>query len=350
MININDPQFVSIVIPCRNEERFIRACLDSIIANDYPKDRLEVLVVDGMSEDRTREIIKRYAAKHPFIMLLDNPRKITPCALNTGIQHAKGEIIMRMDAHATYEKDYISKCVKYLSEYNADNVGGTMITLSQKDTFIGRSIVKALTSRFGVGNSEFRTGVSQHKETDTVFGGCYRREIFDKIGYFNENLASSQDMEFNLRLKKAGGKILLCPDIISYYYARSDFRSFCKNNFRNGVWAVYPMKFTKYIPVRLRHFIPLIFVAGLFGSLVLSFFISIFIFLFLAIVLAYSLTGFYFSSKITIQEKNIKYFFVLPIIFATLHLSYGLGSVVGLLKVLVSKNFWMMRFKRSHSV
>lgn len=331
---------ISIIIPCRNEEKFIEKCLDSIISQGYPKDKLEVLVVDGMSEDGTKIIVNEYSQKYPFVKLLDNPKKITPCALNIGIKNAKGEIIIRMDTHATYQNDYISKCVKYLYEYNADNVGGTMVTLPQSDTFIGRSIVKALTSRFGVGNSDFRTGVSQPKETDTVFGGCYRREVFEKIGYFNENLSSSQDMEFNIRLKKSGGKIMLFPDIVSYYYTRSDFQSFCKNNFRNGIWAIYPMKFVNHMPVRLRHLIPLFFVSGLLGSFILSLFFYIFGYLFLAVAGSYFLANCYFSAKITTSEKNWRYFFVLIFTFAVLHLSYGFGSFFGLMKCLVSKQFW----------
>ena len=332
MLNI---PFVSVIIPCRNEEKFIGKCLNSIIAQDYQKENLEVLVVDGMSNDKTKEIVEQYSQKYPFIKLVINEKKITPCALNLGIKNAKGEIIMRMDAHATYEKNYISKCVKYLYEYNADNVGGIMITLPQNDTFIGKAIVKTLTSRFGVGNSDFRTGTTQPKETDTVFGGCYKKSVFEKVGLFNENLASSQDMEFNIRLKKSGGKIMLFPDIISYYYARSDFLSFCKNNFRNGIWAVYPMKFVKYMPVRLRHLIPLFFVSGLFGSLILSVFISLFFYLFLLIVFSYLLTNLYFSVKIAFQEKDFKYFLIMPVLFSALHVCYGLGSVWGFLRILM---------------
>jgi len=337
---------VSIVIPCWNEEKFIGKCLDSIIAQDYPKDKLEILVVDGMSEDGTKGTIKEFTQKYSFIKILDNPKKITPCALNIGIKNAKGDIIIRMDAHAKYEKDYISKCVKYLYEYNADDVGGIMITLPQQNTFIGKAIVNVLTSRFGVGNSDFRTGVSQPKETDTVFGGCYRREVFGKISYFNENLVSSQDMEFNIRLKKMGGKIMLFPDIVSHYYTRSDFQSFCKNNFRNGIWAVYPMKFVKHMPVRIRHLIPLMFVSSLVGSLILSFFIPMFFFLFLAVILSYLLTDFYFSSKIAISERDWRYLLIMPFMFFSLHSCYGLGSIVGLVNVLFSKNFWLIQIKR----
>jgi len=341
---MTNTQIVSIIIPCRNEEKFIAKCLDSIINNDYPKENLEVLVIDGMSEDKTRQIVQEYEHKYPFIKLLDNPKKVTPIAFNIGIQHAEGEIIAIMCAHAIYEKDYISKCVKYLDEYKADNVGGTMITIPRENTFIGRAIVSALSHRFGVGGSVFRTGSKEPRWVDTVFGGCYKREVFDRIGLFNENLVSTQDMEFNQRLKKAGGKILLHPEIVSNYYARSDFKSFCKHNFRNGIWAIYPLKFVDHIPVSWRHFIPLVFVSGLIGSAVLSAFFHFFLWLLLFIAGSYTLANIYFSFKITTKEKDFRYLFVMPIIFASLHIVYGLGSLWGLLRVVFSLRFWKNRF------
>jgi len=329
-----DKPLCSVVIPVRNEEKFIVKCLDSIINIDYPKEMLEVLVVDGMSIDGTRNIIRDYIQQYSFIKLLDNTKKITPIAFNIGIQQAKGKIIAIMSAHATYEKDYISKCVKYLGEYKADNVGGIMITIPRDNTFVGRAIVSALSNRFGVGGSVFRTGSKEPRWVDTVFGGCYKREVFDRIGLFNENLVNTQDMEFNMRLKKAGGKILLHPDIVSYYYARSDFKSFCKHNFRNGIWAIYPLKFVDHIPVSWRHFIPLVFVSGLIGSAVLSAISHVFLWLLLFIAGSYALANIYFSFKITTKEKDFRYFFIMPIIFATLHIGYGLGSLWGAIKLL----------------
>jgi glycosyltransferase involved in cell wall biosynthesis len=339
---MDKPEFVSILIPCLNEEKFIAKCLDSIIANDYPKNCIEVLIIDGMSKDKTRQILNDYIQNYEFIKILDNPKKITPVALNIGIKHAKGKIIMWMCAHATYEKDYISKCVKYLYEYKADNVGGKMVTLPKSDTFIGRAIVLALSHKFGVGGAVFRTGSKDPKWVDTVFCGCYRREIFDKIGLYNEALSSTQDMEFNIRLKKAGGKILLHPEIVSYYYTRSDLKSFNKNNFRNGVWITYPMKFASQ-PVRFRHLVPLMFVLSLMGSLVLTFFLHFFLWIFLFIIGSHLLVNAYFSIRIALKE-NLKYLFIMPLIFAMLHVVYGLGSLWGLLKAVSSAQFWKNRF------
>jgi len=334
-IEKNNIHIVSIIIPCRNEKNFIGICLDSVICQDYPKKNMEVLVIDGMSEDGTREIVRDYIHKYSYIKLVDNPKKITPIAFNTGIKNAKGEVIVIIGAHSTYEKNYISKCVNYLYKYEVDNVGGTMVTLPRVNNLIGRSIANVLMSRFGVGNSDFRTGTKEPKYTDTVFGGCYRKEIFEKIGCFNEYLQSSQDMEFNRRLKKAGGKILLVPDIVSYYYTRSDFISFCKNNFRNGVWAVYPLKFTDNLPVSIRHLIPLVFVLSLLGSALLSFLIPVFLWLFLCIVISYFTTNIYFSSKIFLKEKDLRYLIIEPFIFTSLHVFYGLGSIWGGFKLLM---------------
>lgn len=352
--------FVSIIIPCRNEEKFIEKCLDSIITNDYPKNKLEILVVDGMSEDGTKEIIEECARKHSFIRLLDNPRKITPCALNIGIKKAKGEFIIWMSAHNFYEEKYISKCIDAINKYNADNVGGRIIALPRHNTLIGKSIVFGISHLFGVGNSYFRMFSKKPKWVDTVFGSCYKKEVFSKVGFFNEDLIRGQDMEFSLRLKKAGMKILLVPDIVSYYYARSDFKSFCKHNWRNGVWAILPFKYTNIMPVSLRHLVPLIFVLSLIGTLglwsllslvgssgFLGLLSSLCLWLFFLIVGVYLLTNIYFSSKITLKEKNFKYLLIMPIVFATLHIGYGLGSVFGVVKVLVSKEFWKMRVVRS---
>jgi len=326
--------FVSVIIPCRNEEKFIGNCLDSVIKQDYPREKLEVLVMDGMSEDGTGMAIKEYSSKYPFIKRLENRQKITPSALNKGIKHANGEIIIRMDSHAVYQKDYISKCVAYLDEYKADNVGGAMITLPRENTFIGKAIISALSSPFGVGNSTFRTGSNEPKWVDTVFGGCYRKEVFEKIGFFNEKLVFSQDMEFNRRLTKAGGKILFHPDIVSYYYARSDFKSFCRHNFNNGVWAIYPLKFVKGLPVSLRHLVPLIFVSSLLLSAALSSFLKIFLWLFLFILGVYLATNIYFSFKISKKESDFRYLIVMPVMFTVLHFAYGMGSLWGALKLL----------------
>jgi len=339
LLNSINP-LVTIIIPCRNEEKFIGGCLDSIIANDYPKERLEVLAIDGMSEDGSQAVIESYSKTYPWIRLIKNPKKITPIALNKGILDSKGELILWMSAHNRYEKDYISRSVESLNKYGADNVGGIMTTLPRIDNFTGRAIAASLSHRFGVGNSYFRVMPKEPKWVDTVFGGCYRREVFDRVGLFNENLVRGQDMEFNLRLKKAGGKTLLVPDIVSYYYARSDLKSFWKHNWVNGVWAILPFLYSPIMPVSWRHLVPLVFVIGLLGSVLLGFAWAPFFYLFLIILGSYGLANLGASFQIALEKRNLKYFVVMPFVFGALHFSYGLGSLYGFLRVLSSRLLW----------
>jgi len=316
---------ISIIIPCLNEEKFISRCLDSLVDNDFPKENLEVLVIDGISEDKTRKIVKSYTKTYSFIKLLENPRKIKPIALNIGVKSSQGGCILIMDAHSIYQKDYVSKCICYLENYNADNVGGVIKTVPSRNALMAKAVAFCLSSFFGAGSSYFRTGSEKPRWVDTVFGGCYKREVFDKIGLFNENLIRSQDMEFNLRLKRAGGRILLAPDIVSYYYPKDNLKDFFLHNIKDGIWAVLPLKFVK-IPLKLRHYIPLIFVLTLPLSIwPLTLPLSIW---------PYILVSFYFSLRIAFQQKDWRYFFVMPIVFAARHIGYGLGSIWGLIRLI----------------
>jgi len=340
---------VSAIVLCRNEEKFIGKCLDSIIANDYPKEKLEILVVDGMSEDRTREIVEKYRKEHLFIRLINNSKKLTPFAFNEGIRNSNGELVMIMSAHATYGTDYIKKCVSASHKYSAENVVGIWKILPRGDGFIDKAIVLALSSSFGVGNAKYRTGSDKKKEAeyvDTGAYGCYKKSVFENVGLFNENLSRGQDMEFNLRLKMAGGKTILVPDAVVYYSARTDFKSFYKHNFRNGIWAIIPFKYSTTLPVSFRHLVPLAFVSSLIISGILSLFLPIFIWPFLFIICSYTLCNIYFSTVIAAKKKGIKYFFTMPVIYSSLHITYGLGSLWGLLKAVISKQFWKNRFSK----
>lgn len=335
--------FVSVIIPCLNEEDYIGDCLDSIINNNYPLERLEILVVDGLSGDNTRSIVREYAEKYLEIKLLDNPKKITPVAFNKGIQRSKGEVIILVGAHAKYPKDYISMCVEHLRETGADNVGGVLEVETREGDLFGRALAAALRSPFYAGNAKFRTGkLKQPQEVDTVFGGCYSREVFDEIGFFNEDLVHSQDIEFNKRLKKNGGKILLCPDIKAKYFVRSSFISFIRWTITNGVWAIYPLKFTDHIPVGLRHFVPLTFVFSLLVSFSLSLLSTFFATMGMIILTLYTVLNVIFSFKSALSKGSLKLLFWLPLIFLTFHLGYGIGSFWGLIK-LTLPNKWASR-------
>lgn len=315
--------FVSLIVPCKNEAQYIEACLRSIATNDYPYDSMEILVIDGLSTDNTRYIIQRLAQEFPYLKLIDNPQKIIPVAMNIGIRAAKGEVIMKMDAHTTYAPNYISTCVQALEKYKADNVGGVLATLPSADTPVARAIAKCLSHPFGVGDSPFRRKpVSKEpREVDTVAFGCYKKEVFQRIGLYNENLVRSSDMELNRRLKKTGGKILLVPEAVGYYYADPTLKAFIRHNFSDGVWATYPLRFTRTL-FRARHMLPAFFLISV---------------LVLPVVLGgYFLLSLVFALQVAITSRDQRYFFLMPLTFAIRHFAYGLGSLVGIFRIVLN--------------
>lgn len=256
---------VTIVVPCRNEERYLVECLDSILACDYPADRLEVLVVDGMSDDGTRAMLGEYAARHPIVRMIDNPRRITPVALNLAIRAARGDVIVRMDAHVVYPRNYVSRLVAALDEFGADNVGAVLKTLPANQTAMGKAIAIGMSHPFGVGTSYFRIGTDQPRWVDTIAFFCIRRATFDRVGMFDEELIRHQDGEFNARLIKAGGRILLIPDVVSYYYARATLRQVGRMFYQYGYFKpLVAKKLGRFMTV--RQLIPPGFVLGLLAT------------------------------------------------------------------------------------
>jgi glycosyltransferase involved in cell wall biosynthesis len=329
----NNLPLVSIIIPCRNEENYITGCLNAVADQDYPRELMEIMVVDGMSRDQTKEIVLKIAKKNPSIRLLENPKKITPAAFNTGIRNAKGELIFLMGAHASYAKDYVRRCVEFSRKTGADNVGGTVRIIPRGKSLISKAIASSIASPFGSGNARYKTGAAKKIcETDTVFGGCYKREVFKKIGLFNEDLARSQDMELNIRLKRSGGKIMFNPGITAYYYSKPSLKGFFVHNFLDGVWAIYPAKFIK-MPFKARHYIPLFFVAALIGLVAAAFFWPPTILVLVAGVILYLAVSLFFSARIAIKEKDLRYVFFMPPAFAARHFGYGIGSIWGLFKL-----------------
>lgn len=321
---------VSIIVPCRNEGKFIAMCLDSIITNNYPKDKLEFLVVDGMSEDGTRAIVEGYTQRYPFIRLLENPKKITPCALNIGIRNAKGEVIIRMDAHSDYPSHFISTCVEYLNRTGADVVGGPVVTRPGADTLIAKSIALVTSHPFGVGNSKFRTSTKEGY-VDTVPFGVYRRDIFNKVGLFDERLARNQDNELSSRITKSGGTIYLTPELTVNYYNQQTLKGLLKQALRTGMWNVYTLKVNP-TAFRWRHFIPFIFVTAFlgFGFLIpLHYFARLGFFILIGL---YGGIAGVSSLQIGIRD-GMKYSLILPIIFFLYHVCYGLGTWGGVLKL-----------------
>ncbi len=324
---------ISIICPIYNEEAHIARCIDSVLQQDL-KEPYELLLVDGKSTDQTVSIIQPYLKNHPFIHLLENPKRTAPCAMNIGIARAQGEIIIRIDAHSEYPNDYCSRLVEALQTLpSAENVGGVFHCTPLKNSKVSEAICCVLSHPLGVGNGSFRIGAKEIKEVDTVPFGCFRKSIFEKVGLYNEKLTRNQDIELNERIRKSGGKIYLLPNLQIKYKARSTYSALVKNNFDNGLWNILTLYYTRnYSTLSLRHFIPLLFVLSLivptlmmlvnplFG--ILSAF-SLFVYLILIIVA---------SVKLNIEKRCGV--FRLVFAFFTLHFSYGWGSLMGLFKVL----------------
>ncbi|MDD2890468.1 MAG: glycosyltransferase family 2 protein [bacterium] len=327
--------FISIIIPCRNEENFISKCLDSILANEYPKDRIEILVSDGMSEDGTREIIRRYSEKYFFVKLLDNHQKVTPIAMNIGIKHSIGEIIVIVSAHSILDKEFLKHSVEYLETTEADAVGGVLIALPGNNSILAQSIAVAISHPFGVGNAYFRIGSKEPKYVDTVPFGCYRKEVFSRVGFFDEELIRNQDDEFNFRLIKNGGKILLIPDIISYYSVRDSLSKLWNMYFQYGYFKPLVVKKVGGV-CTWRQLVPLAFISSLIISGICSIFFRLCGMSFVAIALFYIIVNSMFSFSICIK-KGIKHFISLFISFATLHFAYGLGYLKGIWNFIILK-------------
>lgn len=324
--------FISIVMPVYNEEKYIVNCIESLFLQDYPRENMEWIFVDGMSTDNTKQLIQQYIERFPgLIKIYENPNKTVPYAMNIGIKVAKGKFIIRLDAHADYSSDYISKCVYYLQTTGADNVGGVAETKSHG--FTGNAIAKVLSSKFGVGNSEFRTN-GESGYVDTVPFGAFKREVFEKWGGYDERLTRNQDNEMNYRIRKNGGKIFLSSDIKLSYYCRDSIKGISDMALKNGMWNVITMKLCPG-SMGIRHFIPLAFLLSIIVLPLVSIIFHPILYLFYAEMILYLLLDCIFSTK---QAESIKEFLLLLVLFPIFHITYGAGSMRGLIK-LFTKEF-----------
>lgn len=321
-----EPPFVSVVVPCRNEIRHIDACLASVASTTYPPDRLEVLVVDGMSDDGTRDRIGKHAGS-VRVRLLDNAARTAPAAMNVGIRAARGSVIVRMDAHCAYPDDYIPKLVHWLQTSGADNVGGVCRTRPADESPKARAIAIAVSHPFGVGNSYFRIGTAEPRWVDTVPFGCFRRGIFDRIGLFDEELVRNQDDELNARLIQAGGRILLIPEIVSEYYARESLGKLWRMYWQYGLFK--PLAARKLGRVTtLRQLVPALFVTALLLAGTLAVLQPAFRTLALLPYAVY-LAAVSFAAWFAGRAHGTPVALWLVVVFPVLHLAYGLGFIWG---------------------
>ena len=330
--------FVTLVLPCRDEASFITKCLASVLANDYPARLTEILVVDGMSRDGTRDILRGYVEAGVNLRILDNDKHIIPAAMNIGIRAARGEVILKIDVHSIYPSDYVSKCVRLLRQSGADNVGGVLVTEPSADTAIARAIATCLAHPFGSGNSRFRIGASQPVWADTAAFGCYRRDVFDRIGLYDEKLVRSSDMDLNTRLRRAGGRILLVPDIVAHYYPRGRLSEFIGRNLIDGFWALYPLRYGSRL-ARLRHVMPLacllVFVLTVAAAVVDRRLWPIPA----ALVAAYILAAVAVAAAAAARTREPRVGALLPLVFAIRHSAYAAGSLWGAVRAIGGDEF-----------
>jgi glycosyltransferase involved in cell wall biosynthesis len=323
---MNDaPLTVSIVIPCRDERDYIESCLRSILAQTLPPGDFEVIVADGISGDGTREILKRLAEGEPRLRVIDNPGRIVSTGLNAAIREAQGSIIMRMDVHTEYASDYICQCLAVLRETGAENVGGPWV--AKAEGLLGRAIARAFQSPFSVGDPHGHNA-SYEGTHDTVYLGCWPRQVFDKIGFFDEELVRNQDDEFNLRLMRAGGKIWQSPRIRSWYRPRESLRALFRQYLQYGYWKVRVIQKHR-MPTSVRHLIPASFVSLLTGLPLASLAWPAVVWGWFGLLGMYAICSLSISFRIAARTEW-KLLPILPPVFACYHVAYGYGFLCGL--------------------
>ena len=327
-------KLISVVIPTYNENDFIDKCLMGVFNFNLPKNfDIEIIIVDGGSFDGTLKKVKKWISRKSNIILLNNSKKFQNFGINIGIKSSKGKYILRLDAHAEYQNNYLLKCYNNLIKTNSENSGGRLITLKKEDT-LSASIVQALsTHKFGVGDSDFRTS-SYSGLVDTVPFGFYKKTLFEEIGYLNEELVRGEDYEFNARIRKNKYSIWMDSDIIIKYYNEASFIKFLnKQLLKEGpynflMWYLAPYSFS------LRHSIPLLFFLGIITGFFLSL-ISVFIkIIYFSVIAVYISLAIVSSFQQAIKYRDYRLFFLLPLCFFLFHFLYGLGIFIGFLKTI----------------
>jgi len=328
---------ISVIIPCRNERRHICEFLDSLLIQDVEPDwEVEILVADGLSDDGTREVLRQYIQKAPQVRMIDNPGRIVSTGLNAAIHEATGEVVIRMDAHTVYARDYIRECVRALQKSGADNVGGPWVADGRG--VVGKAIAAAFQSPFCTGGGKAHDA-HYEGEVDTVYLGCWFRSVFDRIGGFDPQLVRNEDDEFNFRLLRSGGRIWQSPRIKSSYTPRASIAALFRQYLQYGFWKVAVIRKHRAL-ASWRHVVPVLFVSSILLSLV-------------GMVLAAALglstvavdigallgTGLavYFVACVAAalpfaRTLEWRAFLILPGVMAVYHIAYGLGFLTGILK------------------
>lgn len=331
--------FVSIIMPIRNEADFIERAIRTVLNNDYPTDKIEVIVADGCSDDGTQAIVERIASRDSRIILLKNPGRTVPAALNIGLRASRGDIFIPISGHAEIPPAFIRNSVKCLFEHpDAWVAGGYLKTVAQG--YVGKVIAAATQSPLGIGGSKHRLGNFDGWVEGVPFGAHYKW-IPDKIGYFDEELVRNQDDEFNLRIILAGGKIWMSSSIFSTYYARSNLRKLWRQYFQYGFWRIRTLQ-KHHRPGAVRRVVPLLFVLSIIILITAGFFWHGFWWLLLTELTLYALALIYGAVDVR-RKAGWKYSCVAPVAFAVLHFGYGVGSLWGAIRLAVFKGRGMRK-------
>ena len=323
---------ISIISPCRNERDYIAGFVASLLAQERPEScQLEVLIADGISDDGTREILDALAARHPTLTVVSNPGRIVSKALNAAIRAAAGDVIVRMDAHTTYARDYVRACVETLERTGADNVGGPWRAAGEG--YLQQAIALVSHSPFASGGGRSHA-LDYEGEVDTVYLGCWRKEVFERVGLFDEELVRNQDDELNLRIVRSGGRVWQSPAIRSSYAPRSSLANLFSQYKQYGYWKVRVIQ-KHTLPASLRHVVPGAFVFGLLALAALSLAWSPARALLALVLAAYAAANLVASVHTCVAAGTFRYLPVIPIVFAAYHVGYGYGFLRGVVDFLV---------------
>ena len=331
-VKLDEYPLVTIIIPMYNEEKYIARCIESVLHQDYPRDRMELIIADGMSTDRSPEIVGEYSKKYPWIRLVENPKRIMAGAMNRAIPLAQGSIIARMDAHSEYGLDYLSKCVYYLQKTGAENAGGLCATYPGADTLMARCIAAITSNWLVVGGAAFRVSWRPRYSDSCVFG-TWPREVYDKIGLNNEALGRNEDNDINSRILRCGGKIFQTPAVKLKYYNQATLRGLCRQAYGNGLWNLL-MLWANASTWRFRYFATFFFDLWLVLFGMLSIWKPVFLYPLLLAVGLYALMLLVVMVQVGFR-KGWSLVLLVPFSVFCYHVTYGLGTAAGLWRFLI---------------
>lgn len=329
----NKNPIISIVLAVRNEEKYIEPCLQSCKKQSLKREKFEIIIVDGLSTDKTMKLVKNFQSKNPDVQIriLKNSKKIQAAGWNIGFRESQAEYVVMLGGHTILDKEFLQKNIDGHHKLNVPGTGGLVKAKGIDNK--NKAIALAFNTRFGAGNAKYWFG-NQQEYVETIAFGMYKREVVEQVGYMDEKIVRGQDWELNYRITEKFGKFLFSPAIKSYYHARSTFFGLFKRQFWAGAWKIFIIK--KHLRSTLfRHIIPPLFILTLFLSLILGITLKSVLFFYL-ILFIYLLTDLYFSTRIALKT-SLNYLPNLILSYLIIHFAYGLGFWYGLFKFGIKK-------------